>query len=380
MPLRHIRLNGLLIMVATLVAACGGSGGSSSSASSSSSSSSTSSASSSSSVSSVSSSSSSSSSSVSSSSSSSSASSISLPTYHITEFVPVTSYSATPVDINENNVVVGTARNGSANPASIGFYWTLSGGAVMDGSLALAVTSNDEVVIQNADASGNVTLTMLDPALGSATGIYQTGISNSYPFAYSRTGAAVGGSSYWSGPTTTTSMLASLAGASSVTAQSINAAGQIVGYANTSSGIVPIYWADHTATPVAMQGTIGNPIAISSDGKIIGIKQPGGGVTMMYYWSSPAATPVLISVANLTPIPIRINKDGIFVGYATSNSGSYAMVGTAATGPVDLATRLDSSGAGWTLYYAEAINDNGVIVGSGIGPDGRTAAFIAVPN
>ena len=54
------------------------------------------------------------------------------------------------------------------------------------------------------------------------------------------------------------------------------------------------------------------------------------------------------------------------------------MVGTAATGPIDLAIRLDASGTGWTLYYAEAINDNSAIVGYGQAPDSLAAAFIAI--
>lgn len=300
-----------------------------------------------------------------------------MPTYHITEIVPISGYSAAALDVNDNNVVVGTARNGSANPASYGFYWTSGGGAVLDNNAALAVTSNGEVVTQSIDAYSNINSTFLDAALGTLSGIYQSSRSDPYPVFFSHTGAAVNSSIYWSGPTTTTSMLANLSGAMSVVANSINSTGQIVGFANTASGIVPVYWSGPSATPVAMQGVAADPIAISSDGKIIGMKV---GATALYYWSSPAAVPVTIALGSDALTPVRINKDGIFVGQAQTSSGGFAMIGTAATGPVDLATRLDSSGIGWILDYAEAINDNGAIVGYGTGPDGKAAAFIAIPN
>jgi hypothetical protein len=301
-----------------------------------------------------------------------------LPTYHLIKIAsPVSGYGAEAVDVNDNNVVVGSARNGSANPASYGFYWTQSGGAVTDGSLALAVTSAGEVVIQYVDAYSNVQSTLLDPAFGSASGTYQSGSSGPTPSIFSPTGAAVTDSLYWSGPTQTTSVLPGPPGASAIFAEALNAAGQIVGYATTTSSVVPVYWPTPTTLPVGMQGAPAVPTAISSDAKIVGA---GRGNGIIYYWPTYTAPPLTIALANNYLIPVRVNKDGVFVGQGQNATTGYAMVGTAATGPVDLATRLDSSGANWTLDYALAINDKGAIVGYGTAPDGTAAGFIAIPN
>jgi probable HAF family extracellular repeat protein len=46
----------------------------------------------------------------------------------------------------------------------------------------------------------------------------------------------------------------------------------------------------------------------------------------------------------------------------------------------DLNTLLDPSGAGWTLFWAYAINGPGQIVGFGTNALGQTHAFLLTPN
>jgi probable HAF family extracellular repeat protein len=46
---------------------------------------------------------------------------------------------------------------------------------------------------------------------------------------------------------------------------------------------------------------------------------------------------------------------------------------------IDLNSLLDSSGTGWTLQGASAINNNGQIVGVGINPLGQSEGFLLKP-
>jgi hypothetical protein len=125
-----------------------------------------------------------------------------------------------------------------------------------------------------------------------------------------------------------------------------------------------------------MPGAGGLPIGVSSDGKVIGVI---GGTQNMYFWPTPSSTPTLVSLPGFTLTPMAVNSSGIYVGYAYDGPSAFAMVGSLGSGPVDLSTLLDSSGAGWTLYRAQAINDDGWIAGDGLDPSGKSAGFLAVP-
>ena len=62
-----------------------------------------------------------------------------------------------------------------------------------------------------------------------------------------------------------------------------------------------------------------------------------------------------------------INNSQWVVGRTTSSADDYfhGFVWSSEFGMLDLQTHLDSSGAGWTIYDAEKINENGQIVGFG---------------
>jgi probable HAF family extracellular repeat protein len=112
-------------------------------------------------------------------------------------------------------------------------------------------------------------------------------------------------------------------------ASGTNANGQVVGYADTSSGSVS---ASHAF--------------LYSNGAITDLGTLAGG-------SNSFAT--------------GINSSGQVVGYADTSSG----IGTYhaflySNGPIVDLNALISPASGWTLYGAEAINDSGEIVGYGI--------------
>ncbi len=68
-----------------------------------------------------------------------------------------------------------------------------------------------------------------------------------------------------------------------------------------------------------------------------------------------------------------INLAGTVVGQSNSLAFYYD------TALFDLNNFLDASSAGWTLFNATGINNNGLIVGTGRNPAGKGTAFILVP-
>ena len=75
-----------------------------------------------------------------------------------------------------------------------------------------------------------------------------------------------------------------------------------------------------------------------------------------------------------------INDSGQVTGYSltTGNSDVRPFLYTPGTGMVDLNTLLPS-GSGWTLVFANGINDAGQITGVGTNPNSETHAFLLSP-
>jgi len=76
-----------------------------------------------------------------------------------------------------------------------------------------------------------------------------------------------------------------------------------------------------------------------------------------------------------------INNRGQVVGYSStsySDPTEHAFIWDNGV-MLDLNTLLDASGTGWTLEYAEGINDRGQIVGNGISLSGLRHGFILTP-
>ena len=71
-----------------------------------------------------------------------------------------------------------------------------------------------------------------------------------------------------------------------------------------------------------------------------------------------------------------INNKGLVVGYSyLSDNSTYHAVVSDGVGMSDLNSLIDPQ-SGWKLLYAEAINDNGQIVGVGYDPSGKTRAYL----
>ncbi len=76
---------------------------------------------------------------------------------------------------------------------------------------------------------------------------------------------------------------------------------------------------------------------------------------------------------------LGVNANGQAVGRAYNYADIFSSAFLYSNGAiVDLNTLIDPS-AGWTLEEANAINDNGWIVGDGVNPSGQEDAFLLTP-
>ena len=74
-----------------------------------------------------------------------------------------------------------------------------------------------------------------------------------------------------------------------------------------------------------------------------------------------------------------INASGQVVGWARMpTQEAHAFLWEGPTGMLDINT-LISPGSGWLLNFALGVNDNGLIAGRGIAPDGQTHGFLLTP-
>jgi hypothetical protein len=170
--------------------------------------------------------------------------------------------------------------------------------------------------------------------------------------------------------------------------------GQIVGWTYQSNAVGVSYWKSYNATPTALaintKGTSSNnytmaSMGINTAGQICGGLQGGGAV----YWSSPTATAQLLPGYDTSPsdndTASAINASGVIVGSAFNSAffpqNFHAVVWKSLK--VQDLNSLIPAGSSWVLVSAIAINDSGVIVGTGqITVNGKlqTTAFLLTPK
>jgi probable HAF family extracellular repeat protein len=276
-------------------------------------------------------------------------------------------------DINNNGQIAGL---GSA-PGSFGYQGVfynngnvsyLSSGCC---SAASSVNINGQAVgfIENGQAgkaqavlwSGGTTTTL--GGNSGSLGSYALGINNS--------GQIIGWTSsgfnqlatIWNGTTPT------ILGSGS--ANAINNNGQVVGNIGGQS----VLWSNGTTTPLGMS----QPYSINDNGQVVGIA-----ADQAVLWSGGITTP-LNTISVTSSLARDINNNGQVVGWSRHASYDYAnLYGENATlwsngNAFDLNQMMDASGTGWYLARASAINDLGLIVGSGINPLGQNTSFLLTP-
>jgi hypothetical protein len=154
-------------------------------------------------------------------------------------------------------------------------------------------------------------------------------------------------------------------------------------YADTSSFFRGFSW-NGTAYRL-LQGIAGFPhsqaIGINNAGIMAGCVWDASNKKRGALWQPTGATTPFTTVNPLagdTSLQLfAINGQSLAVGY--SGGATTRPIVSAGTLAYDLTTRLDSTGAGWTLYQANDISDNGLIVGLGT-HFGQNRAFLLIPN
>jgi probable HAF family extracellular repeat protein len=175
-------------------------------------------------------------------------------------------------------------------------------------------------------------------------------------------------------------------------AGAINNAGQMTGVGYNPDPH-PFLYTPGTATryiPSLSPDTQGQGQAINDAGDVVGDGYgfiPAHGRAFLYTHDGRLTELMAIANAYGSGAYARgINNLGQIVGHCGSEYGGIATLWSTSGVPVNLNTRLDESGRGWTIGLARAINDLGQIVGEGwFDPDGSgpidrlNRAFLLTP-
>lgn len=207
----------------------------------------------------------------------------------------------------------------------------------------------------------------------------------------------------WDSTTNTLTQLPMFySGASFTIGYGINSSGRVVGSGefNTNGLVRAFFWdpADTSLTPIPVlppyngidDPTTFNNFAnrVNESGNIIGISDVSDflntGIFRQHAFLYLTATNTLIDIGTLggnLGEARGINSFNVVVGFSNlvNDGPDRAFIYTQSGGIVDLNTLLDSSGAGWTLLRAEAINDDGWIVGFGLDPNDELRGFLLRP-
>jgi probable HAF family extracellular repeat protein len=121
--------------------------------------------------------------------------------------------------------------------------------------------------------------------------------------------------------------------------------------------------------------SLSTPSSINADGDVVGYAYDPATVTMKgFLYTDRGGMVALGSLGGRQTIPNDINDNGAIVGDATPPGLSlHGFLHTPAAGLVDLNSLIDST-SGWTLGTAVAINNRGMIVGTG-GLGGRSRGY-----
>lgn len=155
-------------------------------------------------------------------------------------------------------------------------------------------------------------------------------------------------------------------------AYGINNNGQVVGWANpTNSDSVrrAFVWQNNVMTDLG----IGAAFGINDSGVIVGNSAPYAGYASI--WQNNTRTDIVMPHGGTF---VDINNSGQVVGYSYSSGSITERAFLWQNGVLTDLNSLIAADSGWLLEGANAINDNGYIVGSGV-IDGQTRAYLLVP-
>ncbi len=124
-------------------------------------------------------------------------------------------------------------------------------------------------------------------------------------------------------------------------------------------------------------GTASIAFGINSEGQVVGNSQTTGNIASHAMLFSDGTTSDLGTLGGTFSSAYGINDPGEIVGFADTPTGRDAFLYSDGN-MYDLNNLVDSSGTGWNLSWAHAINDSGWIVTDGIF-DGNTHTILLTP-
>ena len=308
--------------------------------------------------------------------------------YQFTDLGTLGGASSAAWDINAAGQVVGEANTASGTDHA----FVYSGGVLTDlgtlggqNSVAYGINGAGQIV-GNAAAPGGATHAFIYSSgamtdLGTLGSTYSSAWdvnSSSQVTGYSYTADGDAHAFLYSGGTM--SDLGTLGGATSV-ANGVNASGQVAGYSLTSGGIAHAFLdSGGTMTDLGtLGGTTSTGVGINDAGQVVGAAATAGNAASHAFLYSGGSMTDLGTLGGANSQAYSVNAAGQVVGEAQTSAGLFDAFLYSSGTMTDLNTLLDDSASGWTLVSANAINDSGSIVGSGVNSSGSTHAFLLTP-
>jgi probable HAF family extracellular repeat protein len=320
--------------------------------------------------------------------------------YKIISLPTPSGYNSSALGLNDNGNVVGYNVEGDTYQA---FLYSQSSGSSIDvGSLggqmnaACAINGSDQVAGYSQDANGNLGAFIYAKDGGiKALGALDSGVS-SEAFGINNSGQAVGDSQ--NATDDHRPVLFDNSGAKDLnvsvaqnsnafrTAYAINDAGQVAGRTDADQGAIHAFLLASANGEVKDIGTLGGTnseaLAINKSGEVVGDAETSNGTPHAFIYRK-GSTRDLGTVAGFDTASFArsINDQGEVVGDSESADQKRAFVySNGQMSELDkLASNLADSGFA-SLDVAYGINNRGWIAGYGTTTDGRTIAFLAVPD
>ena len=140
------------------------------------------------------------------------------------------------------------------------------------------------------------------------------------------------------------------------------------------------FWDGSTLSDLGTLGGQGSiATALNDSGHVVGMSYiPGDAlVSHAVLWDGSTIRD-LGTLGGTEAVALDINNNGQVVGMGRTATGDKHAFLCEGNAMIDLNSVLDDSGAGWVLEEAIAINDDGVIAGSGV-HNGTSRAFVLTP-
>ena len=320
--------------------------------------------------------------------------------YKITSLPSPAGYNSSALGLNDNGNVVGYNVQGDNYQA---FLYSQSSGSSIDvGSLggqmnaACAINGSDQVAGYSQDGNGNLSAFIYTKDGGiKALGSLDGGVS-SEAFGMNNSGQAVGDSQnatddhrpvlFDNGGVKDLNVCVAQNSNAFRTAYAINDAGQVAGRTDADQGAIHAFILGSSGGGLKDIGTLGGTnseaLAINKSGEVVGDAETANNTPHAFLYRKGSTRDLgTLPGFDTASFARSINDQGEVVGDSESADQKRAFVySNGKMLEVDkAATNLADSGF-TSLDVAYGINNRGWIAGYGTATDGRTIAFLAVPE